>query len=178
MKKLYFPLKEEKELEKIRVGDEVLINGEILTARDEAHRKLVEIIKIGRKLPVNLKNSLIYYTGPSPTPNGKIVGSIGPTTSKRMDELTIPLLKFGLKATMGKGGRSKEIVKAFKRFRVIYLITFGGCGAYLSQFVKKIELVCFEELGPEAIYKLIVENFPAIVGIDIFGNDFFDKIKV
>jgi len=178
MKKVYFPLKDEKILEKLKVGDEVFISGEIFTARDAAHKKLVEIIINKKKLPLDLKNSLIYYTGPSPTPEGKIVGSIGPTTSKRMDNLTIPLLKFGLKGTMGKGERSQEIVNAFKNFRVIYFLTFGGCGAYLNQFVKSIRLVCFEELGPEAIYKLQVENFPAIVGIDIYGNDFFKRNRV
>ena len=177
MKKIYFPLKDEKELMQIKVGDEVFISGEIFTARDAAHKKLIEMINKKEKLPIDFKNSLIYYTGPSPTPPGKIVGSIGPTTSKRMDKITIPLLKFGLKATMGKGERSKEIVQAFKKFKVVYFITFGGCGAYLNQFVKSIELVCFEKFGPEAIYKLKIEDFPAIVGIDIFGNYFFNRKK-
>jgi fumarate hydratase subunit beta len=154
MKKIIFPLKNEEDIRKLKVGDEVLISGKILTARDHAHKKLVEIIKKEEKLPVDLKGALIYYTGPSPTPEGKIVGSIGPTTSKRMDRLTIPLLKFGLKATMGKGERSDEIVNLFKEYKVVYFITYGGCGAYLSQFVKEIKVLCFEELGPEAIYQL------------------------
>mgnify|MGYP000057447201 CR=1 FL=1 len=175
MKKIFFPLKKEKDIEKLNVGDEVLISGTILTARDKAHKKLVEIIKKGKELPVELKGRLIYYTGPSPTPEGKIVGSIGPTTSKRMDKLTIPLLKFGLKATMGKGERSSEIVSLFKKYKVVYFLTYGGCGAYLSQFVKEIKILCFEELGPEAIYQLCVEDFPTIVGIDIYGNDFFKR---
>ncbi len=175
MKKIYFPLKKEKEIEKLKVGEEVFISGKILTARDQAHKKLIEIIEKGEKLPIDLKGALIYYTGPSPTPKGKIVGSIGPTSSKRMDKLTIPLLKFGLKATMGKGERSDEIVNLFKKYRVVYFITYGGCGAYLSQFVKEIKILCFEELGPEAIYQLYVEDFPAIVGIDIYGNDFFKR---
>ena len=175
MKRVYFPLRDEKELNLLKVGDEVFINGKIFTGRDAAHKKLIEIINKKEKLPLNLKNSLIYYTGPSPAPFGKIVGSIGPTTSKRMDRLTIPLLKFGLKATMGKGERSDEIVDLFKKYKVVYFITYGGCGAYLSQFVKEIKILCFEELGPEAIYKLHIENFPAIVGIDIYGNDFFRR---
>ena len=175
MKKIIFPLKNEEDIRKLKVGDEVLISGKILTARDQAHKKLVEIIGKEEKLPVDLKGALIYYTGPSPTPEGKIVGSIGPTTSKRMDRLTIPLLKFGLKATMGKGERSDEIVNLFKEYKVVYFITYGGCGAYLSQFVKEIKVLCFEELGPEAIYQLYIEDFPAIVGIDIYGNDFFKR---
>jgi fumarate hydratase subunit beta len=175
MKKIIFPLKNEEDIRKLKVGDEVLISGKILTARDHAHKKLVEIIGKEEKLPVDLKGALIYYTGPSPTPEGKIVGSIGPTTSKRMDRLTIPLLKFGLKATMGKGERSNEIVNLFKEYKVVYFITYGGCGAYLSQFVKEIKVLCFEELGPEAIYQLCIKDFPAIVGIDIYGNDFFKR---
>jgi fumarate hydratase subunit beta len=175
MKKIIFPLKNEEDIRKLKVGDEVLISGKILTARDHAHKKLVEIIGKEEKLPVDLKGALIYYTGPSPTPEGKIVGSIGPTTSKRMDRLTIPLLKFGLKATMGKGERSDEIVNLFKEYKVVYFITYGGCGAYLSQFVKEIKVLCFEELGPEAIYQLCIKDFPAIVGIDIYGNDFFKR---
>ncbi|MFN4226896.1 MAG: FumA C-terminus/TtdB family hydratase beta subunit [Candidatus Ratteibacteria bacterium] len=174
MKNICFPLENEKDLENFKVGDYVLINGKVLTARDAAHKKLIEIIKAGKALPINIKNNLIYYTGPSPTPKGKIVGSIGPTTSERMDNLTIPLLKYGLKATMGKGERGKKIVESCKIFKAIYLITYGGCGAYLSQFVKRIRLLCFEELGPEGIYELEVINFPAIVCIDIYGNNFYD----
>ncbi|MCM8833468.1 MAG: FumA C-terminus/TtdB family hydratase beta subunit [Candidatus Omnitrophica bacterium] len=173
MKKIFFPLRKEKDLEKLKVGDYVSISGKILTARDAAHKKLIEIIKKGDSIPVNIKNSLIYYTGPSPTPKNKIVGSIGPTTSERMDDLTIPLLKYGLKATMGKGERSEKIVRSCKIFKAVYFITYGGCGAYLNQFVKGIKLLCFEELGPEAIYELEVINFPAIVGIDIYGNNFY-----
>ncbi|HOK57229.1 MAG TPA: FumA C-terminus/TtdB family hydratase beta subunit [bacterium] len=178
MKKIYFPLKNEKDLKKLKAGDYVLINGKILTARDAAHKKLIEIINLKKNIPIEIKNELIYYTGPSPTPEGKIVGSIGPTTSERMDNLTIPLLKLGLKGTMGKGERGKEIVKAFKRFKAVYFITYGGCGAYLSQFVKGIKLLAFEELGPEAIYQLEVYEFPAIVGIDIYGDNFFNYRKV
>lgn len=178
MKKIYFPLRNEKDVEKLHAGDYVLINGKILTARDAAHKKLIEILKSKKNIPINIKNELIYYTGPSPTPSGKIVGSIGPTTSKRMDNLTIPLLKLGLKATMGKGERGEKIIEALKKFKAVYFITYGGCGAYLNQFVKKIKLLIFEELGPEAIYELEVFEFPAIVGIDIYGNDFFKLRRV
>ncbi|MCX7917747.1 MAG: FumA C-terminus/TtdB family hydratase beta subunit [bacterium] len=178
MKKIFFPIKDEKDLEKLKIGDEVSIYGKIFTARDAAHKKLIEIIKNKHSLPFEIKNALIYYAGPSPTPIGKVVGSIGPTTSERMDKFTIPLLKIGLKGTMGKGERGIKIIKACKKYKAIYLITFGGCGAYLNQFVKKIKLVCFEELGPEAIYELEVSGFPAIVGIDVNGNNFFYKRRV
>jgi fumarate hydratase subunit beta len=178
MKKINFPLKSDSELEKLKAGDYVLITGKILTARDAAHKKLIEILKKEKKIPLNLKNELIYYTGPSPTPTGKIVGSIGPTTSERMDNLTIPLFKLGLKGTMGKGERGEKIVKGCKNFKAVYFITYGGCGAYLNQFVKGIKLLMFEELGPEAIYQLEVYEFPAIVGIDIYGNNFFKFRKV
>ncbi len=175
MKKINFPLKDERELEKFKSGDEVEINGKIYVARDAAHKKLVELIEKKEKLPVNLKNSLIYYMGPTPAPPGKIIGAAGPTTSIRMDRLTIPLLKIGLKATMGKGKRGKIIVEACKKYKSIYLITFGGAGAYLSKFIKSSKAVAFNELGPESIYEIEVINFPAIVCIDIYGNDLYRK---
>ena len=169
MKKIIFPVEDEK-LENLKVGDCVKINGIIYTGRDAAHKKIFELIKKNKKLPFELSGNLIYYVGPSPAPPGKIIGSAGPTTSSRMDIFTPLLYKMGLKGTMGKGERSKEVIDACKKYKSIYLITFGGCGAYLSQFIKKIELIAFEELETEAIYKMEVEDFPAIVGIDIYGN--------
>jgi len=154
----------------LKVGDFIKIDGIIYTARDAAHKKIFELIKKNKKLPFDLSGNLIYYIGPSPAPPGKIIGSAGPTTSSRMDIFTPEFYKMGLKATMGKGGRSREIIDTCKKYKSIYLITFGGCGAYLSQFIKKVELIAFEELGAEAIYKMEVKNFPAIVGIDIYGN--------
>ena len=173
-KKILMPLTE-KNLINLNAGDEVEISGKIYVARDSAHKKFSEAIKKEEELPFDIKNSLIYYMGPTPTPPNKIIGSCGPTTSSRMDSFTIPLLKLGLKATMGKGNRSKEIIKACSEFKAIYLITYGGCGAYLSKFVKKVKLIAYPELEPEAVYELKVDKFPAIVGIDIYGNDFYKK---
>ncbi len=153
-------------IRKLRVGDEVLINGIIYTARDQAHIK---------KLPFPLKGQIIYYCGPAPTPPGKIIGSCGPTTSSRMDRFTPLLLKKGLKGMLGKGRRSEEVIRAIKKYKAIYLITFGGCGALLSTFVRRKELVAYPELGAEAVYRLDVENFPAIVAVDCYGKDIWSK---
>lgn len=176
MKKINFPINDEN-LKELKTGTPVKISGVIYTARDAAHRKLFELIKKRKKLPFNLKGNLIYYTGPSPAPPGKIIGSCGPTTSARMDVFTPYLYKMGLKATMGKGGRNKEVINACKKYKSIYLITFGGCGAYLAEFVKKVEVTAFEELGPEAIYRMEVKDFPAIVGIDIYGKYLYKSIN-
>lgn len=174
MKKIDFPLKDEKILEKIKAWDEVKITGKIFVARDAGCKRIVEMIKQREKIPIELKNSLIYYMAPTPAPPGKIIGSAGPTTSIRMDKNTIPLLKTGVKATMGKGNRGKIIVEACKKYKAVYFITYGGCGAYLSKFIKSCKVVAFEEFGPESIYEIEVENFPAIVCIDIYGNNLYD----
>ncbi len=169
MKKIFFPV-DEKKLANLKIGDFIFLNGTFYTCRDAAHKKIFKLIEENKNLPFTLNHNLIYYVGPTPAPPGKIVGSFGPTTSSRMDTFTPLLYKMGLKGTMGKGGRNKEVINACRKYKAIYLITFGGCGAYLSKFVRKIELIAFEELGAEGIYKVEVENFPAIVGIDIYGN--------
>jgi len=151
----------------------VLINGTIYTARDAAHKKLVEAINQGGDLPFPLHDQIIYYTGPTSTPPGKVIGSCGPTTSMRMDSLTLPLLQRGLKGMIGKGQRSPEVVKGIKRYRGIYFIAVGGCGALLATKVKKAEVIAYAELGTESIRKLEVKEFPAIVAIDCQGNDIF-----
>jgi len=175
MKKITFPLETGKEVEFLKTGDEIEIYGSVYVARDAAHKKLIYDIKNNSPLPFSFKNTIIYYMGPTPAPKGRIIGSCGPTTSSRMDRYTILLLKMGLKATMGKGERSEEIVSACKRYRAVYFITYGGCGAYLSKFVKKVECIAYPELEPEAIYKLEVEQFPAIVAIDTKGNNLYNK---
>jgi len=157
----------------LKCGQEILLTGTIYTARDQAHKKLIELIKKGRRLPMDLKNQIIYYCGPTPAPRGKIIGSCGPTTSARMDELTIPLLKKGLKGMVGKGRRSSAVIKAIKKYRAVYLLTFAGCGALLSGKVKKAKPVAFKELGPEAIYKLEVKDFPLIIGVDSRGRSIY-----
>ncbi|NLG12222.1 MAG: TRZ/ATZ family protein [Elusimicrobia bacterium] len=175
MKKILFPLKTGKEIEALKAGDEIKLYGDIYVARDAAHKKLVKDISNKKKSPFPLKNNLIYYMGPTPAPKGKIIGSCGPTTSIRMDVYTPILLQKGIKATMGKGGRGREIIDACKKYRAIYLITYGGCGAYLSQFVKKFKCIAYGELSPESIYKLEIEGFPAIVAIDTKGNTLYNR---
>lgn len=175
MKEIQFPLEKGYEINSLKAGEEIEIYGIIYVARDAAHKKIISDIVKKNPLPFQLKNNLIYYMGPTPAPKGKIIGSSGPTTSSRMDIYTVPLLQAGLKATMGKGERSKEIVSACKKYKAVYLITYGGCGAYLSKFIKKIECIAYPELGPEALYKLEVERFPAIVAIDTEGNCLYNK---
>jgi len=164
------------DLSKLRAGDQVSFSGVIYTARDQAHKKLAELIKNKKKLPLKLKNQTIYYCGPSATPRGKVIGSCGPTTSSRMDEFAGLLLGFGLLAMIGKGRRSKKVRDLIKKKRAVYLIAPAGCGALLARGVKSKKLVCFKELGPEAVYRLEVENFPLIVGIDTKGRDIYKHL--
>ena len=165
----------DKNIRFLKSGDEVLLNGTIYTGRDQAHKRLTEAIKSGRKLPIELKGAVIYYCGPTQTPKGKVIGSCGPTTSSRMDAFTPLLLSKGLKAMIGKGGRSKEVKEAIKKHKGIYFITYAGCGALLSRFIKKAKIVAYSELGPEAILKLEVEDFPLIVAMDAQGGSIYDK---
>lgn len=172
--KIKFPLEESK-LKDLKVGEEVLLTGTIYTARDQAHRRLVEVIKKNKDLPINLEGAVIYYCGPTHALPGKIIGSCGPTTSSRVDGFTPLLLKAGLKGMIGKGRRSEAVRKAIKKYKAVYFLTYSGCGALLSNFVKRKELVAFEDLGPEAIYELEVEDFPLIVAIDSKGRSIYDK---
>jgi len=157
----------------LKVRDEVLFSGFIYTARDRAHKKLVDLINKNKKLPVDLKNKIIYYCGPTHTQKGKVIGSCGPTTSDRMDSFVEPLLKNGILAMIGKGRREKFVIDLIKRYKAIYFVAPSGCGALLSKKVISNRLICFKELGPEAIYELKVKNFPLIVGIDVFGNSIY-----
>ncbi|MFH1202087.1 MAG: FumA C-terminus/TtdB family hydratase beta subunit [Candidatus Omnitrophota bacterium] len=160
-------------LKNLKCGQEVLLSGIIYTARDQAHKRILEAIKAGKKLPLDLRDQIIYYCGPTKTPKGKIVGSCGPTTSSRMDEFTPVLLKTGLKGMIGKGCRLKEVIAAIKKYKAIYFLTYAGCGALLNRYVKKAGIIAYKDLGPEAIYRLEVEDFPLIVGIDVYGNDIY-----
>ena len=162
-------------LHALRAGDEVLLTGEIFTARDQAHKRLVELIKKGVKLPLDLKGQIIYYCGPTRTPPGKVIGSCGPTTSARMDKMTEPLLAYGIKGMIGKGRRSEEVRRSIKKHKAVYFLATGGAGAFLSKRVLSVKSVCFKELGPEAIYKVRVKDFPLIVGIDSQGTDIFKR---
>ncbi|MCI0502027.1 MAG: FumA C-terminus/TtdB family hydratase beta subunit [Fusobacteria bacterium] len=162
-------------LNEIKSGDFLYISGTIYTARDAAHKKLAELINLNKELPFDLKGAIIYYSGPSPASPGNIVGSIGPTTSYRMDKYTPDLLKQGLSVVIGKGKRSKEVIDSLVEYKAIYCAAYGGAGAYLASKIKSIIPVAFEELGPEAIYKLEVEDFPVIVVNDLWGNDLYES---
>lgn len=165
-KRLSFPITDTKLFYSLRTGDFVLLTGTIYTARDQAHKKLLSLIDAGEKLPFPLDNNAIYYCGPTPPRLDNIFGSAGPTTSVRMDTLTLPLLKLGLKATIGKGGRSDTIRQACADYKAIYFATFGGAGAYIAKTIVKQETIAFPELGAEAIYRLEVANFPVVVAYD------------
>ena len=157
----------------LKSGDEVLISGTIYTARDAAHKKLIDSINSGESLPFDIKNAIIYYVGPSPKKPGDVIGSAGPTTSYRMDAYTPTLLDLGLKGMIGKGSRNKNVVESIKKNHAVYFAAIGGAGALISSTIKSSEVIAYEELGPEAVHKLTVENFPAIVVLDSSGNDLY-----
>jgi len=168
MKRIYTPITHQT-IKSLKAGDEVLLSGEIYTARDQAHQRLVDLISKKKPLPIKLKDAAIYYCGPSPAPEGKVIGSCGPTTASRMDNFVPDLMKNKHKVMIGKGLRSKTVSQMIKRFKGIYFIAYGGCGAYLQQTIVKKELIAFPDLGPESIYRLTVRDFPLIVGIDSRG---------
>lgn len=174
MKKLHTPL-QRKDLQALKAGDEVLLSGIIYTGRDQAHKRLAEAIKSGKKLPLDLRGQAIYYCGPTKTPKHRSIGSCGPTTSLRMDEFTPLLLNKGLSAMIGKGRRAAQVVEAIKKSKAVYFLAFAGCGALLSKYVKKAKVVAYKDLGPEAIRELEVCDFPLIVGIDTKGEDIYAK---
>ena len=169
------------DVEKLEAGDKVRISGTLYTARDAAHKRLVEMIESGKDLPFNLKGQLLYYVGPTPARPGQEIGSAGPTTSYRMDTYTPTFIKMGLKGTIGKGGRSDEVIEAMKKHKAVYLAAVGGA-ALIAKRIKRVRIIAFEDLGPEAIRELEVEDFPAIVVNDTKGNDLYktgsDKYKV
>ena len=172
-KKITMPLTAEKTKE-LRAGDNVLISGVIYTGRDAAHKRLCELLAAGKELPVDVKDSIIYYVGPAPAKPGQVIGSAGPTTSYRMDAYAPALLDLGLKGMIGKGKRSPEVIEAMKRNNAVYFGAIGGAGALLAKCIKKAEVVCYEDLGAEAIRRLEVENLPAVVIIDSLGNNLYE----
>ena len=165
----------------LKAGDRVMISGVIYTARDAAHKRLIEMMKKGEELPLTLEGQIIYYVGPCPAKPGQAIGSAGPTTSGRMDAYAPALLDRGLKGMIGKGLRSKSVVDSIVKNNAVYFASIGGAGALLAESIKEAEVVAFPELGAEAIYKLTVENFPATVVIDSRGDDLYaigkDKYK-
>ncbi len=162
-------------IESLKSGDRVLISGIIYSARDAAHKRLVELIEKGEKLPFDIKGQIIYYVGPTPARPGQVIGSAGPTTSCRMDPCTPALLQIGLKGMIGKGSRGGEVIEALKRYKAVYFAATGGAGALISGKIKKSEIVAYEDLGTEAIRKMEVKDFPAIVVNDIYGNDLYKE---
>ena len=155
----------------LRAGDYVYLTGELLTARDAAHRRMCEALARGEGLPVGIQGQVIYYVGPTPPKPGAIIGSAGPTTAERMDGYTIPLLEAGLRGAIGKGGRSPEVREAFAKHRAVYFLAVGGAGALLSKQIRRVEVVAYEDLGTEAMRRMEVEEFPAIVCNDVYGGD-------
>ncbi|MBO8138594.1 MAG: Fe-S-containing hydro-lyase [Desulfotomaculum sp.] len=160
---------------KLRVGQQVLINGKIFTGRDAAHKKLVELLEMGEKLPVDLTGQIIYYVGPTPPKPNQIIGAAGPTTAGRMDVYTPKILEQGLKGMIGKGKRSLEVIEAMKKHKAVYFAAIGGAAAYISKTVKSANVVAYPELGPEAIYQLEVVNLPVIVVNDAYGGDLYEE---
>jgi len=163
------------DVEQLEMGDEVLVNGVIYTARDAAHKRLVDLLAAGQPLPVDLKGQILYYVGPSPARPGRVIGAAGPTTSYRMDSYAPALLKLGLKAMIGKGRRSPEVIAAMKKHKAVYLGATGGAGALISQCIKEARVVAFPELGPEAVHRLVVEHLPTIVINDCQGRDLYEE---
>ena len=162
-------------VEVLKKGDRVYLSGTIYTARDAAHKKIVALLKENKPLPFELQNSIIYYAGPTPAKNNLAIGSIGPTTSSRMDVFTPLLLKNGLKAMIGKGGRNEDVVKSIVKEKAVYFAAVGGAGALYSGAVTECEVIAFSELGCESVKKLTVKDFPLTVAIDSFGNSLFER---
>ncbi len=162
---------------KMKAGDRIYITGYLLCGRDSAHKKLVDLIKEGKELPIDIKGQLIYYVGPTPARPGKAIGSAGPTTSYRMDSYAPVLHSLGLKGSIGKGSRSKEVKEAMIKYKAVYLASVGGAGALISKSIESSDIVAYPELGPEAIRRVKVKDFPCIVINDIYGGDLYEEGK-
>lgn len=169
-------------IKKLKVGDEVKINGIIYTARDAAHKRMITMLQQGEKLPFDIKGQIIYYVGPCPAKPGKIIGSAGPTTSGRMDTYTPVLIEQGLAGMIGKGLRSSEVIESMMKYGSVYFGAIGGAGALIAKHIVNQEVIAFPELGPEALRKLEVKDFPAFVVIDSYGNNLYkmgqEKYKI
>lgn len=159
----------------LEIGDKVLISGVIYTARDAAHKRLIELLDTGKPLPFDIRGQIIYYVGPSPAKPGRVIGAAGPTTSYRMDPYAPRLMELGLKGMIGKGKRAPAVKKAMIKYKSVYLGATGGAGALISRAIKTAEVIAYQELGPEAIRRLSVENFPAVVINDTAGGDLYEE---
>lgn len=173
-KRIRAPLSEE-EIRELHAGDRVLISGVVYTLRDSAHRLLLQLYKEGKDFPFPTENALIYYAAPTPPKPGHPLGSLGPTTASRMDAYVAMLLRRGIKGMIGKGKRREKVRRLIEEYNAVYFLAVGGAGAYLSQFVKKAEAIAFHFLGPEAIYELYLEDFPALVAIDCWGKSIWGR---
>ena len=171
--KIQTPLTREK-TRALRAGDSCLISGAIYTARDAAHKRLCELVAEGKELPVDIRDSIIYFVGPTPAKPGQAIGSAGPTTSYRMDAYSPTLIRLGLTGMIGKGKRGPEVISAMKECGAVYFGAIGGCGALLSKCIKKAEVIAYDDLGAEAIRRLEVEDFPVVVIIDSEGNNLYE----
>ncbi len=163
------------DLEKLRAGDQVRLSGYVLTARDAAHKRLCDLIDAGQSLPINVNGQVIYYVGPTPPRPGTVIGSAGPTTGGRMDSYAPKLMRLGLKGMIGKGARSLAVREAMQQWKCVYFGAIGGAGALLSQHIKSAEVLAYDDLGTEAIRRLIIEDFPLIVINDVYGNDVYEE---
>lgn len=159
----------------LKVGDKILLSGTVYTARDAAHKRIFELMNRKENLPFPIENSVIYYAGPTPTPENMAIGSCGPTTSCRMDPYSPTLYNLGLAATIGKGERSKEVINAIKNNGAVYLCAIGGAGALAATSITSCDIIAFEDLGCESVKKLTFKNFPLYVGIDSMGNSIFEN---
>src|SRR5512135_3506867 len=171
--KLTSPLTDQ-DVMQLNIGDTVLVSGVIYTARDAAHKRLVDLLAQGQPLPMEVAGQIMFYVGPSPAPPGRVIGAAGPTTSYRMDSYAPTLIKLGLKAMIGKGKRAPEVIAALKEYKAVYLGATGGAGALISQCIKDAKVIAFPELGPEAIHRLEVADLPAIVINDCTGRDLYE----
>ena len=164
-------------IEKLRAGDRVFITGSLYTGRDSAHKKLIDLVNEGKELPIDVKGQFIYYVGPTPARPGNPIGSAGPTTSYRMDSYAPTLHKLGLKGTIGKGARNQEVKESLKEYKAVYLAAVGGAGALISKSIVHAEVIAYPELGPEAIRRVEVKDFPCIVINDMYGGDLYQEGK-
>ncbi len=171
--KIKLPLRDDM-TEKLEAGDYVCLSGELYVARDAAHKRLLDLIEAGKKIPISLDGETIYYMGPSPAREGQVIGSAGPTTASRMDKYTPTLLDLGLKGMIGKGKRSREVLDAIVRNHAVYFAAVGGAGALLSKCIQKSEIICYEELGAEAVRRITVEDLPLVVVIDCKGKNLYE----
>ncbi len=165
-------------LRELKPGDVVSLTGVVYTARDAAHKRMMETLSNNEELPFEVKDAIIYYVGPTPAKPGAVIGSAGPTTSYRMDNMTVPLLKLGLSGMIGKGLRSDEVIEGMKENEAVYFVAVGGAGALMASAIKEAEVIAYEDLGAEAIRKLTVENLPLIVCIDVHGNSLYEISQI